>query len=277
MKRISLITFFVLLMGILGACGGTDKSTETGDENDNKTKGVLKAEEHDKMYSDPKKYKGYEVELTGKIFSDPEKDDDGTYFQMWGDPENSEKNTVVGIKDPKLDVKSGQYVRVKGVIDDEFEGENAFGATIVAPVIVADSVETVDYITAISPTIKEIKVDQEMNQHNLVVTLQKIEIAKNQTRIYVKVQNNTDDSASFYTHSTKLVVGSKQYEEEYIDSDTTGLEEPQSDLLPGIETEGVIVYPAIDPNEESLQLYAEPNTDDYSLDFEPYVFKVDLK
>lgn len=86
----------------------------------------------------------------------------------------------------------------------------------------------------------------------------------------------TDDNASFYSGSTKLVVGNKQFEEEYMDSETTGLPEPQSDLLPNIETEGVIIYPAIDPNEESLKLYAETYSDNYDLDFVPYVFDVVL-
>lgn len=275
MKKITFIAVLVLLMAMLGACGGkTEKSPSSADGN--KTKGALKTEDYDKLYTDPKKYKGYEVELTGQIFTEPEKDDDGTYFQMWGDPKNIEKNTLVGINDPKLDVKSGQYVKIKGVVKDEFEGENAFGATIIAPVILAESIEVVDYITAVAPTIKEIKVDQEINQHNFIITLQKIELAESQTRVYIKVQNMTDDNASFYSGSTKLVVGNKQFEEEYMDSETTGLPEPQSDLLPNIETEGVIIYPAIDPNEESLKLYAETYSDNYDLDFVPYVFDVVL-
>lgn len=55
-----------------------------------------------------------------------------------------------------------------------------------------------------------------------------------------------------------------------------GLSEVQSSLLPNIETEGVILFPAIDPSEESLKLYVEALTDDYQLDFEPYVFDVKI-
>jgi len=278
MKKVSIAFFLVLLIAILGACGGADNASSSDSKASDKkeTKGALKAEDYDKLYSEPKKYKGYEVELTGQIFAEPEKDDEATYFQMWGDPENAEKNTIVAINDPNLEIKTNQYVKIKGEVEDEFEGENGFGAVIVAPMILAESVEVVDYVTAMAPTIKEIKVDQEVNQHDLVVTLQKIEIAENQTRAYIKVQNKTNDNASFYSHSAKLIVNSQQMEEEYVDPETTGLAELQSELLPGIETEGVIVYPAIDPNEKSVKLHAEAYSDNYELDFKPYVFEVNL-
>ena len=265
-------------MIVMGACSDTENasSTDSGKSEEAETKGKLKAEDYEKLYSDPKSYKGYEVELTGQIFSEPEKDEDGTYLQLWGDPENAEKNTIVAINNPDLDVKTNDYVKIKGVVEDQFEGENGFGATILAPMILAESVDVVDYITAIAPTVKEIKVDKEINQHNVVVTLQKIELAENQTRVYVKVNNNTKDNASFYSSSTKLIVGSKQLEEEYMDSETTGLQSVQSELLPEIETEGVIVYPAIDPNEKTIKLNAEVYTDNYELDFQPYVFDVTI-
>lgn len=280
MKKVILAACLVFTLTLLGACGSTEKTAS----NDSKkseaaktkevTKGKLAAVDYDKLYSDPKKYKGYEVELTGKIFNEPEKDDKGTYFQMWGDPENSEKNTLVAINDPKLQVKADDYVKIKGVVKDQFKGKNGFGAEVTAPAITADSVEKVDYITAVAPTLKEVKLDKEINQNNIIVTLQKVELAKNQTRVYLKIKNNTQAKASFYSNSAKLIVGSSQLEEEYTSPETTGLKEIQSDILPGVETEGVIVYPAIDPSQTLFKLNAEASSDNYDLDFQPYVFDV---
>jgi hypothetical protein len=280
MKKVILAACLVFTLTLLGACGSTEKTAS----NDSKkseaaktkevTKGKLAAVDYDKLYSDPKKYKGYEVELTGKIFNEPEKDDKGTYFQMWGDPENSEKNTLVAINDPKLQVKADDYVKIKGVVKDQFKGKNGFGAEVTAPAITADSVEKVDYITAVAPTLKEVKLDKEINQNNIIVTLQKVELAKNQTRVYLKIKNNTQAKASFYSNSAKLIVGTSQLEEEYTSPETTGLKEIQSDILPGVETEGVIVYPAIDPSQTLFKLNAEASSDNYDLDFQPYVFDV---
>lgn len=85
MKKVILAACLVFTLALLGACGSTEKTAS----NDSKkseaakmkevTKGKLAAADYDKLYSDPKKYKGYEVELTGKIFNEPEKDDKGTY------------------------------------------------------------------------------------------------------------------------------------------------------------------------------------------------------
>lgn len=277
MRKLFLGISIILIFTLMGACSDSEKVSSSKSESKKSEvvrKGKLNEDDYDKLYSNPKKYKGYEVELTGQIFTEPEKDDDGTYIQIWADPENSEKNTIVGIKDSSLKLKTDDYVKVKGIVKDKFKGENALGGTVEAPVILASSIEVVDYITAISPTIKEINVNKEINQHDIIVTLQKIEIAKNQTRVFIKVNNKTKDKASFYSSSVKLVVNNKQLEEDYIGSSTTGLQEVQSELLPGVESEGVVIFPAIDVNEKSLKVHSEGSSDNYELDFEPYVFDV---
>ena len=91
------------------------------------------------------------------------------------------------------------------------------------------------------------------------------------------MKNNTTDKASFYSSSAKLIVGNAQLENEYVDSETTGLKEIQSEILPGIEAEGVIVYPAIDPNVKELKLHVEAHNENYDLDFSPYIFDVSVQ
>lgn len=276
MILVSLIVATVILV----ACGDSESSSsnskDTKKTENVKTKGKLKEEDYEKLYSDPKKYKGYELEITGKVFAEPEQDEKGTYIQIWADPENAEKNTLIAINDPKFKIKTDDYVKVEGVIKDEFEGENAFGGTITAPIVLAKNIEVVDYLTAVSPTLKEVEMDKEINQYGIKVTLKKIEIAENQTRVYIKIKNDTKEKASFYPGSAKLIVGNKQLEEEYIDSETTGLQEIQNEILPSIETEGVIVYPAINLGEKQIKLNAEVSSENYDLEFKSYIFDVSI-
>ena len=68
----------------------------------------------------------------------------------------------------------------------------------------------------------------------------------------------------------KLVVGNQQFEEEYIYD--SGLPELQSDILPGVETEGVVIFPEIDMSTESITVYSEGYSDNYDLTIEPFVF-----
>lgn len=178
MKKVTMAIFLILLVLTLGACGGNEKASSNDDgkksgEVNIKVKGELKAEDYDKLYSNPNEYKGYKVELGGQVAVRPEKDENGkTFFMMWGNPEDYSEVAFVEVKDAKLaTVKEKQFVKIKGVVKGEHEK---------AALILADSVEVVDYITAIAPTIKEIKIDEEIEQHDLVVTLQKIELAENE-------------------------------------------------------------------------------------------------
>lgn len=265
------------LLLFLAACGSDEGATPKevssgGVESTESVSEVLEPNDFDKMYSNPLSYEGYELEFMGQVFVEPERDDEGTYLQVYAKPEEYDQNIIVAIDNPNLEVKTDDYVRVTGIVFDKFEGENLMGGTVIAPVIHADKIEVVDYITAIAPTIKTIEVNEGIDQHGFVVHLQRIELAKSQTRVYVKVTNNTNDSISYYTHSNKLVVGSQQLEPEYVYD--SGLSEVQSDILPGIESEGVAIFPAIDENVKSLKFYADGYSDNYELSIEPFIFEV---
>ncbi|GAB3049293.1 DUF4352 domain-containing protein [Virgibacillus ainsalahensis] len=292
MKKLLLLLFAGMMLTLV-ACGegedGADASTETDENSGEVTEasvetneekeseeievnGKVAPEDFDKMYSDPAAYQNQEVEFTGKVFIEPERDADGTYIQVYAKPENHEQNIIVGIEDSNLEVSMDDYVKVTGVVMDQFEGENLMGGTLAVPVVYASSVETVDYITAVSPTLKTIEVNEEINQHGFAVEVQKIELAENQTRVYVKVTNNTDDNVSLYEHSTYLILGNQQLETEYnYESD---LPELQSEILPGVEAEGVLQFPAIDEATETFTFRADGSAYNYDLDIEPFIFNI---
>lgn len=103
------------------------------------------------------------------------------------------------------------------------------------------------------------------------MTIQKIEFTENQTRVYVKVQNKTNDSISIYSSDAKLIVGNKQLEADY--SSETGLPELQPELLAGVESEGVIVSPAIDINTTKVKLNVEGYSDNYDIELNPFTYE----
>lgn len=268
--------FVVLLLAACGESGSTNEaSVEANEETEANSKEVLAEEDFDKMYSNPKEYKGYEVEFTGQVFVDPERDDSGVYLQVYAKPEQFEQNTIVAYEDSNFDVKVDDFVKVIGIVKDEFEGENLMGGTITAPFIEATSIEVVDYITAVAPTIKEVVVDETIDQHGMEVTLQKIEFAEVETRVYMKITNNTNENVYFDGYGAKLVSGSTQYETK--DNFGSGLPELPFDILAGIEAEGVLTYPAIEEQSGTFTLHAEGYSDNWELDFKPYVFEVEVE
>lgn len=258
------------------ACGAEETSGTVSKKNKiTEAKGVVSEEDIDKMYSNPKQFKDYEVELTGIVFNEPEADEDGVYFQMFADPINSEKNTLVGLVDTDLKVKTDDYVKLTGIVKDEFEGENAFGGVVKAPVIEATKFEVVDYVTAVAPANRTIEIKEEINQHGYHMELQKVELADEETRVYLKISNQSDATIDFYSFNAKLIAGNKQLEEDmpYLE---TGLPEIQSEILPGVETEGVIIFPAIDESEKKLTFHAEGSSENYELDYKPFTFEIKI-
>ena len=277
--RKSIVIFSLFVVLLLAACGESgsmnEASVEANEETEANSKEVLAEEDFDKMYSNPKEYKGYEVEFTGQVFVDPERDDSGVYLQVYAKPEQFEQNTIVAYEDSNFDVKVDDFVKVIGIVKDEFEGENLMGGTITAPFIEATSIEVVDYITAVAPTIKEVVVDETIDQHGMEVTLQKIEFAEVETRVYMKITNNTNETVYFDGFGAKLISGSTQYETK--DNFGSGLPEIPFNILAGIEAEGVLIYPAIEEQSGTFTLHAEGYSDNWELDFKPYVFEVEVE
>jgi len=83
--------------------------------------------------------------------------------------------------------------------------------------------------------------------------------------------------ASFYSSESKLIVNNKQLETEYLDSEESGLQEVQSEMLPNIENEGVLIYPALPNDAKQVKLSIDASTEDYDVEFQPYTFDVTLK
>lgn len=275
MKK-SLLFIVISLFLFMVACGEEETSDTISKKNKTtEVKGIVSEKDIDEMYSNPKQFKDYEVELTGIVFNEPEADEDGVYFQMFADPINSEKNTLVGLLDTDLKVKTDDYVKVTGIVKDEFEGENAFGGVVKAPVIEATKFEVVDYVTAVAPANRTIEIKEEINQHGYHMELQKVELADEETRVYLKISNQSDVTIDFYSFNAKLIAGNKQLEENmpYLE---TGLPEIQSEILPGVETEGVIIFPAIDQKEKKLTFHAEGSSENYDLDYKPFIFEINI-
>lgn len=232
----------------------------------------LSKDEFIQMYSDPVKFKGATVDFYAQIFMAPEKDEKGTYVQAWSDPKNNAHNTIIGIADPKSDVKQGDIIHVVGTVKDKFTGKNALGGEVVAPVIIASKVEKSDWGTAFAPAIKKYDVNQEQNQGGFVVKVSKVELAADETRVYVSVTNNMKDKISLYEHNAKLLQGSNQISAEM--NFAAHYPKLQSDILPGVTTEGVITLPPVKPDAGPFKVVIEGMSYDFSSHLKPFIFDI---
>ncbi len=263
MKR-SILVFLILLSSVVlfAACSSEPVSTEP-----------LTDEEIAQMYTEPLTFEGRTVNLTGRVFV-VEKATDGISIQMFQDPENYENNTFVVYGDPDFDVEEEDYIKLTGIVQDEVEGTNAFGGPVIAPMIVASTLEISSYQEVMAPTILEVVPEKKTVTHlGYSVTVQKIEFAENETRVYLKVKNGGKSEFSLYSFNAVLIQGNKQYEEDSNwDADYP---EIQTDLKVGIESEGILCFPAI--NQEDFQLEFEGSSDNYREDVDLFKFNVKVE
>ena len=258
-----IVLIAVALGGVAPGCGGSSSSggaTAPAAES-TATEEPARGETFDRdnyalLVSDPESHKGAEVKIVGQIFNEVEQDADGTYFQMWAKPKDSEWNTIVGVRDPTLRLSDGDYVRVVGTVTGEFSGENAFGGDVNAVKVAAESVRKVD-ATAAASSARAVLPKRRQSEGGIVVTVQKVEFADDETRVFVAVKNNSGADVNLYASSGKAVSGSRQYESTFSLADYPQV---SSDIAPGAFTTGVVVFPAMNEN-APLQLIFEGYSD----------------
>ena len=208
-SRFCLGALLIILLAILVGCTTSTTNPVSGN-NDTESSETpaepLSDSEIKRMYSNPSDYIGSTVELVGVIFGGVDYDGDGIYFQMWADPENIDYNTIVAYFDPELTLEDGQYIRISGTVIDVFEGENMMGGQIVAPAIQADTLEVISYKDAVRPTIATATaINNTVEQYGYSVTVQSVELAKDETRAYISVTNNGSSEFSLYDFNMVLV------------------------------------------------------------------------
>ena len=211
------------------------------------------------------------MDITGRVFTAPEIVGEETAFQMFADPENSEWNTSVYAEGTNLGLNVDDYVHVVGTVQGSMEGENAFGGTVTAVEVEASRVESVSAVEAVDPTQKTVEVGQTLTDRGFSVTLEKIEFGEDTTRAYVTAYNGTNRGASFYDFDAKIMQGSQQ-----LDAETPfdyEVQAPQTDLSPGAETEGVVVFGKADSS-QPLEVSFQWSSDNYNITPNPLVFQV---
>jgi hypothetical protein len=266
---LGVISLFIILI-IVFASLDTDKMPS---ENTSVTAGTVKElskEEFEQMFTEPKKYIGDRVDYYAKVFK-VERNSDGTYIQAFANPKESTMNTAIVVKDPYLEVKSDEIIHVIGIITDELKGQNLFGATLRLPVITAENLENSDYATAFSPAEKTYDLKSEINQKGFIIKIDRIELASDETRVYLSVTNQSNNKIHPSSYTAKIIQGSNQYDFQM--NFNADYPEIQNEILPEAASSGVITFPKIDLN-SPFRLYIEGYTDNFNVRIEPFVFEV---
>lgn len=263
-KVLSVFMCIGLMIGLVG-CGSSESKGSAKKE-------YVSEKDIKKVYSDPEKYEGKYIKVSGQVFLEPETDDDAIYFQMFADPENSNLNTLVSYNKTEFEINDGDYVEIDGRITGGFDGENAFGGSVSAVKVIANKVKKSSYINVVSPTIKEVVTDGLVNSQNGVdISISKVEFAKKETRVYYKVTNNSGSNYSFYDFNMKAVQNGKQIETE--SNYKANYPSVSGDILNGITSEGIASFPSLE--QANFEIHFDRGySDNYDLDFNDFTLSI---
>jgi len=255
MKKWIIMIMAVVMMLTCTACAVPAKAP-TNDS-------VISEGEIAALYTTPEDFKGRTFDFTAKVFT-VEVDAEGIYMQAYYDISNYDKNTIIGYKGTDISIKEDDFIRVHGTVSGEFQGENYFGATITAPLILAHSIEVIDAVEAF-PAEKTVTVDQTFTSGEYAATVSKVDFTKDETRIYLTIQNNSTSELNSYPDQGVVIQNGIQYETQW------NFDYPSmaSELRPGASTSGVIVFDRLDESDFTYYFdgYGEGfNTIDFEFD-----------
>lgn len=239
-----------------------------------KEKVFIEKDQISDLYTSPKDFKGKYVELTGRVFTNPETQDDMVFLQMWQDPKNSDHNTIiVASKEIAGDIENDDYIKLTGYIEDEFKGENMMGGEITAPQIVAEKIEKSSYKDVVSPTNKTIDVNKTIEKNGVKVTLSKVELADTETRVYLSIDNQSGFTYSFYSFDSTIIQNKRQFKEE--SNFEADYDEIESDISSGVKEDGIICFKAIENS--NFKFICEGQSENYELDSDTFTFEINFK
>jgi hypothetical protein len=164
------------------------------------------------------------------------------------------------------------FVKVDGKITGTFTGENYFGGEITALMIEAESLEIGGYDDIYAPAESTKEVGATKEQHGVSVTLDRIEYAKGEARVYVTVKNESGATASIYTFNAKAIQDGKQFDHQ--DNYEAGSDNDIGEVLDGASKEGIIRFKALDPG-KGFKLTMEAYSDNWEIELEDFVFEVE--
>lgn len=258
-----LCAFIIFIMG-LTACGVSSSKDHS----------LLSKEEFEQMYVNADQFEDRSIDFYGQITNGPKEDRDGIYVQVNADPKNNEKNTFVygNSFSSFVNAKENDFIHVTGTVIDKYRYRTTYGTYTSAPAISANKIEKSMFI---DPTLSTIEVNKSIKQKGYIMTLQKVEFAEEETRIYMAIENKSKNTINYYDFYTKLVQENKQYEPT---TDSVSYTYPalQSEILPGMKTEGILTFSKVDSSTD-LTLIAKGSAEDFSIEYNPFKFKISKK
>lgn len=270
MKRKIVTLMLVAMMAInVTACGGSNSESSKKTETASKEKEYV--DDITAVASNPDSYNGKYIKFTG-IVSTVDSNDDIYGCQVYVD---MDYNNSVLVEIPKSIMpetpKTDDLINFDAKIEKAKDGQTVMGVDSTWAYLVADSAEKTTYLESFGKADATWEfTDKAAEQNGISISVTKVEFAKDETRFYVTATNNSADKMNIWSSSSKVLQNGQQYEQIYTYNSFEEYPELSSELLPGASSSGILCFDKLDP--AALQLYVEGSSDNYELEFSPFIF-----
>ena len=226
----------------------------------------------DDVYANADDYLGHHVSIKGIVFQVLGNSKNTKDVHVWLAPENSEKNVIIQY-DSNVEINAGDYITCEGYIKSVSKFKNDFDTEIITPIIRSSDIKKITYMEAMRPTLKTVELSNaEKEQYKYKITVNKVEFAAEETRLYITVTNNGSSDFTVYEDNATIVQNGKQYDTQY--NRDADYEEISHEIVKGAKSSGVITFPAIE--QKDFKFIIEGYTPVYEEDLEEYIFNISM-
>lgn len=215
------------------------------------------------VYTNAKKYKGYYINIQGKVFQVMSDNGNVKGIQVWIDPDTCEQNLMI-YYNTNVDVKQGDYITCSGYIDSVTEYKNAYDAKLFAPLVISSDLKKSTYMDVMAPATETIVLENiKQEKYGYSVLFEKIEFSEKETRVYVTAKNAGKETLYFDADGAVILQDSKQYNAK--SNYEANYDEIPYEIVKGATSSGVIVFPKISTKNFDLTIDIHSDESDEKL------------
>ena len=215
------------------------------------------------VYTNAKSYKGYHINIKGKVFQVMSDNGNVKGIQVWLDPDTCEQNLMI-YYNTNVDVKQGDYIICSGYIDSVTEYKNAYDAKLFAPLVISSDLKKSTYMEVMAPATETIAVKNiKQEKYGYSVLFEKVEFSEKETRVYVTAKNDGKETLYFDADGAVILQDGKQYNAE--SNFDANYDEIPYEIVKGATSSGIIVFPKINTKDFDLTIDVHSENSDEKL------------
>ena len=172
-------------------------------------------------------------------------------FFAWVDFDNDRLSTGFRMRAAPEAVMAGAFVWVNGVVDGRVDRPDPRGDSDVQPLVRVERLLVTERI-GMRPAVRVLQVVQTLEQLGVRVTLERIEFATEETRVFFAVQNTRHETVGAFGTGLRVHQGTAEFSAVF--SIGPGVPPPRGRVEPGATERGGFQFPPISESGPVLEI-----------------------